>query len=958
MFLDQKLSVGSVARYVFLPGIIPRLKDFAREGFGRLAYMMAVIYYAVRLLPQGHPYLNPANAGRFGMRHVIIEAGRHIEFKKENIDQIIIYLVLFIGFVLLVLQFAYLIFMFAIKPVFAAPFAGIFATVKPEKDIAFMLLDSVFGIPDLFNSCIAKKTACGSAMPVSKIFPTPFHEGLHALFQFYSTAMLLVGVLIFLYYVLIVVGETAQTGTPFGKRFNHIWAPLRLVVALGLLVPINHGLNSAQYITLYAAKLGSGMATNGWLEYNRGLKNAMGVNNKKMIAVPTAPEVGHVMQFMTLVHACAVAYQTIYSEDGPDRVKIDIKPYLVKTSGEHELAPQKWEKALEFYNNRDIVVRYGHYDPERYSKETGGVKPYCGEITIHTTDLRYPGTAIMQSAYYDWIMQMFSPDGIIDKEWEYYKFGVLAGCIHLSPKPSRPRSFAECSDFGWSGESKLPPDAWKQQRTDVENAAVKTIVGEAYDAMLSGTSAFPGRRPMSFAVEQQILDHGWGGAGIWYNNIAQWNGALFSSVNQVPTPSLMPSVMEKVEENNRAHNESMNPNDRYTPNLKGGQAISYDVAGEGVIASLLSDVYKYWREKQSVGTVEEKVDSNVFISVIRAIFGADGLYSMKQNSDVHPLAQLAALGKGVLDAAIRNLMVGLAFSALGGMTEILGPHVFGVGLSAISGMLISFTTIGLTIGFLLYYVLPFLPFIYFFFAVSAWVKTIFEAMVGVPLWALAHLRIDGNGLPGDAAMGGYFLIFEIFIRPILTVFGLLGAIVIFAAMARTLNEIFTLVTTNLTGFDCVGCSTDVNIIADWNVKRDVVDEFFFTVMYAILVYMIGLSSFKLIDRIPDGILRWIGAGVKSFGDQDVDPTQGLIQYAAYGGVQMTGQVVSASQQIAQVGGQTLGKGLHGLGGLFGRNSTARVSGAGPGPGPGGGGGGAPGGGGGGAPGGGGGGGPP
>ena len=50
------------------------------------------------------------------------------------------------------------------------------------------------------------------------------------------------------------------------------------------------------------------------------------------------------------------------------------------------------------------------------------------------------------------------------------------------------------------------------------------------------------------------------------------------------------------------------------------------------------------------------------------------------------------------------------------------------------------------------------------FAVGGWVKGLFEAMVGVPLWALAHIRIDGQGLAGDAALNGYFLIFEIFIH--------------------------------------------------------------------------------------------------------------------------------------------------------------------------------------------------
>ena len=75
----------------------------------------------------------------------------------------------------------------------------------------------------------------------------------------------------------------------------------------------------------------------------------------------------------------------------------------------------------------------------------------------------------------------------------------------------------------------------------------------------------------------------------------------------------------------------------------------------------------------------------------------------------------------------------------------------------------TFTTAGIIMGFVLYYILPFMPFIYFFFAVGSWVKAIFEAMVGVPLWALAHLKIQGEGLPTQSALTGYLLIYPQFL---------------------------------------------------------------------------------------------------------------------------------------------------------------------------------------------------
>lgn len=193
---------------------------------------------------------------------------------------------------------------------------------------------------------------------------------------------------------------------------------------------------------------------------------------------------------------------------------------------------------------------------------------------------------------------------------------------------------------------------------------------------------------------------------------------------------------------------------------------------------------------------------------------------------------------------------------------------------------------------------------YFFFAVASWVKSIFEAMVGAPLWALAHLHIDGDGLPGKAAMGGYFLILEIALRPIFTVFALIAGIAVFTAMAGLLNNIFDLVVLNVSGAVPGGSTATVATSYVDSFRRGVIDQFFYTIMYAILVYMMATASFKLIDSIPNGVMnRWIGAGIQTFNDNKDDPTQGLTQYAALGGQQIAGQVLGGVQQgVGAAGG--------------------------------------------------------
>ena len=215
---------------------------------------------------------------------------------------------------------------------------------------------------------------------------------------------------------------------------------------------------------------------------------------------------------------------------------------------------------------------------------------------------------------------------------------------------------------------------------------------------------------------------------------------------------------------------------------------------------------------------------------------------------------------------------------------------------------------GIMIGFVLYYVIPLMPFIYFFFAVGGWIKAIFEAMVGVPLWALAHLRIDGNGLPGDAALGGYQLILEIFLRPILIVFGLLASIAIFAAQVQVLHEIWPLIVSNAAGYDMAPATAatgyNVNQTGGVSFFRGAIDRFFFTVIYTIVVYMLGLSAFKMIDLVPNYILRWMGASISTFGDQAGDPAQNLVRNSFVGTQQITGQIGGAIGNLKQAAGES------------------------------------------------------
>jgi conjugal transfer/type IV secretion protein DotA/TraY len=346
----------------------------------------------------------------------------------------------------------------------------------------------------------------------------------------------------------------------------------------------------------------------------------------------------------------------------------------------------------------------------------------------------------------------------------------------------------------------------------------------------------------------------------------------------------------------------MNPEDAFDPALGGGAETRYPRWKDRMIAAVLYNAYHLWDVTGANKSQRTRTTNNAFIDGINAIFGTQGIFSMRENASIHPLAQLSALGKGMMDASIRNLAVGLAAGGASGLlTKYLGSGISGI-TSAAASFLFTMGKATIVMSFILYYLLPFMPFIYFFFAVSGWVKSIFEAIVAMPLWALSHIsRLDGNGIPGPGANNGYFLLLEIFLRPILILFGLLASLSIFSACVIVLNDIFKLVTANLSGFNMEAENTSVGP-SEIAYYRGPLDQFFYTAIYVIMCYMMATGFFKLIDQIPNNILRWMGVSVSTFSEAAGDPAGQLSQSVYKGGSLAMGQFQGGGSLAALLGG--------------------------------------------------------
>lgn len=897
------ISKKQILKTTLLPGIWPRTKNLLGSGFEFLAYLIAVVYNTVRILPNDHKYLKPSNIGTFSVKDAISAAANNIEIKIKNTDQIIIFFSIIAAMIILVVQFVLLIAVAIIPNAFAqempSSILGFFETPNPSEDIAFRMLDLVFGIPDFFGS--KEETA------------TSFHTALHGLLEFYSHSMLVVATIIIVYLIVAIVAETAQSGIPFGQRFNKTWAPVRLILFFGLLIPISNGLNGAQYITFLSAKLGSGLASTGWILFNEKINEASETltgRTEQNVAYPEAPEFTGLPAYMMVAKTCQLAYAKSYDGgvDGlfstywdPTGDSTGVKAWAVIETETGHSAELMTGDGASFQDlsarskGRDIRIVFGVRDPENEKDLPGNIYPACGEVILRVTDVSEPGAAVINSGYYQLVHDMWGGNSEADAEGNTDN-GL--NNLHLYAQSYVDRGLT----IERNSEGPMPPDdypnIWEIYLKEYMEGGDDSdgLINQAVEAQIAAGD---------WEMPDSIRNLGWGGAGIWYNKIAQQNGALASAIQQVPIQYLYPSVMERVAKIKQQTGTNPNINERFNPafNDEGG-TVDHEIPIEDEIALTLNDVYTFWQSSESQA---QELSGNFIIDTINLLLGTEGLFEICRNTDIHPLAQLSVLGKSLLDRSIQSFAIG---GALGVLSAI--PSPFGEGLASMGKMFSTFAGVGLLVGFVLFYVLPFLPFLYFFFAVGNWVKGIFEAIVAMPLWALAHLRIDGEGIVGDAAIGGYYLIFEIFIRPILIVFGLLAAVTIFAAMVKVLNETFYLVISNLSGHDPKGSDlcfqqpgqtegqTAISEAGRAELKdayRGPVDEFFYTIVYTILVYMIGTACFKLIDRIPNDILRWINAEIPSFNDGAGDSAAGLMKYVTIGAERFGGSIGSSLEGV-------------------------------------------------------------
>ncbi len=772
---NSMTTTKKVLRFAMLPGLSTSMAPVS-ETWVLLARLLVQVFGSMGLIDASHPWMRATAKPR--LLEVLSTVWAKIDWKHayRPAPMVAVSITLMLAFGAIAAVFFASSFVLGAGQAFAASGPSLFSTPSPSTDLALKYISQAFGVPI-------------DGVPSGAVDGVV--EGFQQIMGLYSIAMLVLGGFILLYIISFAVMSTAHEGRFGGGSFNQVWAPIRLVVAIGLLVPLPmsgfNGYNSGQYIVMKLAELGSALATNLWVPFATSL-----ANKGDMIGRPTLAPTITVVLGVLKNEFCVASYN-----------KVLVEAHL----------PDLPMSAM-------LVPGTGGTKTVYYTTESDNTGTYCGTTSYDLVTIGSPMAQGISIAY----------------ETAYKNMRQNVRDLAETLTDDKYISVVEAQTGNESDIKDLLANEIPLIVADY-NIELASAVDD-----IAAASSKAAKESLTSDIEQA----GWAGAAMWFNTIARLNSEIMSAARGLPTSTLptyttnvvsaagTKTMTEQLQARAKILDSYLKPNNLVQMfgakgvALDAGAVTSGDVRAPSVFAGLTDT--SSGSEGAKVSGWFGKVLTNFFADGT-GIFGSIGVGSGTKLSEVNPLAELSLIGDWLLNKSLIMIGAGSIIASI-------------VDAPLITLMVFAFAMMGVSGGVLLVYVLPLLPFIRFLFSVAGWLLNILEAIVAIPLIAVAHLTTKGEGISGDLARTSYFMIFSIFLRPALLIIGLITALMMFTVSIGILNDMFKYAVDGFRGDGATGSNGGLSV-------------FFFTVMYVVIAYNLCNMCFKLIEEIPNRALTWI-----------------------------------------------------------------------------------------------------
>lgn len=717
--------------------------------------------------------------------------------------------------------------------------------------------------------------------------PTKAPAILGQMFGTFNTIVLTIGVLIVLYVTIVGVIKTAHEGEALGKQWSTLWLPLRMVMGIAALIPSASGYSFLQIMIMWVIVQGIGAADAIWtttLKYYDAFGsltapvNTVGVNTtntmQTLFQLMVCQESSN---FTTITDENKTAFTSRGGDGGYCADTTTVSCGGTEKNGVIQVGPQGVCGVLYYCDPATACLDN--------TSASGQIR--CAACNAQKEALfKILGKEATSADVYGETKQIIGFGQValtlVRLDYEFRKFYLSPGGKDTSPWIS---NFCSTNNIAPGNCCGTPTDSQticafdaRGLTTDfitVNNVfpeTLKTVYWPEMQNQISGLTTNFVKDAADYynytinqAVQAKITeiststndsarqaindarDGGWLYAGAFYYVLSKGNNSnqssatpMFTAIGNDPAIKYLTGTKQLIYSfrynyaaagqlitylNQQAASSGASGNTSFTQT---SSSFPDELSGLSGFTSGLNDLASSCLETfQSNFTGSSGKVTNPLVSIqtygyymliaIQVVFAA--LLTL-----LALLGLLGYVGGSVLGTTVVNPV---------GPTITLLSIVFTPLLSALLGGLFLFAAI-------LAIYTPMIPFIIFTIGVLAWFILVIEAIIAGPLVALGLLMPGGQQEIFGKAEHALMLLFSIFLRPGLMIFGMVAAILLSIVAVSIINVAFGTV---------AGA-----VLKD----PGIVEILLFIAAYAAFILAALNKCFTLIHVVPDQVLRWIG----------------------------------------------------------------------------------------------------
>lgn len=707
-------------------------------------------------------------------------------------------------------------------PVVASAQSSLFGEI-PASDVSVKQF-----LSQLFGTLVGGE---GGANPIAELLST-FNAGM----------LVVAGVLVF-YTLVAGVLQTAQDGEMMGRRWSSIWIPIRTTLGAAAIMPsLSGGYCVIQAVVIWLALQGVGMANTMWGAFlGSGGSNVI---DEAFYAPPGASrQIRETFNDMFMSNVCTEAFRKSQGFVA-DLPMVGFTPIAAEAKS----------------------VTLGNFSGYNYGP--GGTM--CGKVYMMTGLNAGAGSTVG--------VGMEGPAA----SSSLVNSSDIAEALRPVHQSNMTSAQSQLQQFASKvvNDNNMTAEQAQQQYNSLLNSLVQNYTTQlketAHATYMSQRSAIQTR------VVEGMKRDGWAMAGVYYMAIVRAQDEITRAITQTPasasgelwgtgsaatdlmTTGGMGAMMNAAVNTFVNSGERKASLDRARGLVKASnsgatsqvEAIADDAAGRSWVMKVVS-----W-----------------FMNDDMSFLGNSQFAQQGQN----PIIMAKNLGENMTAGAWTALAIGGTVLALSGV-DVLGT---GIGDWATVFTPVLFALFGMFVvpGATLSTYVPMIPYILWIGVVIGWIILVVEAVIAAPIWAVAHIAPDGDGVVGRGGQG-YMLVLSLMLRPPLMIMGLACSIALMKPIGYFINSTFL-------GAFAIGVNP-----GPFALTQAIAG----CVLYTIVMISVVHRVFALIHVVPDRILRWIGGGGNELGEEarSVEGMSASKAVAALGATQQIGNLTQGTLQGAR-----------------------------------------------------------